>query len=263
MTSNVSLKDVAIGVFTPRMVIDPRWVEDLADDIRRNGQQKPIIVQDQSEPPYPVIDGEHRVYAIKKLGYKSIRAEIRKLSDEEALFLAMRINEMHGLRLDALEEGRQMFVLQKEFGWSEEKLGERYGHKQQWVSDRINLYLRASPELKSNITTRAVMFSQAREIAKLPESEQPTVLEKVVDEELSTKQTKLLTYVLRKADEKEKVEILEKPVRAIAELYSKPDAFEKAVKTSMDKPMVEWIKCPSCGQRLMIDWVERKISGVE
>lgn len=260
MGTDLRLKDLAIGVFTPRMTINQKWVEELAEDIKKNGQQKPIIVQFQPEPPYPVIDGEHRVYAIKTLEYESVRAEIRKLSSEQALFLAMRINEMHGLKLDALEEGRQMFLLQKKFGWSEEKLGERYGHKQQWVSDRIRLYLQASPELESNITARAVMFSQAREIAKLAEEDQPRVLKKVTDERLSAKATRLLTHAFMKADEEEKGEILAKPVGALAEIYEKPETFEEAVKAPMEKPVIQRLECPSCGKKFMVDWNERQIT---
>lgn len=258
-TVMVDLGNLELGAFTPRMIFDEKWIQELAEDIRRNGQQKPIIVQRRPEPPYPVIDGEHRCRAVKRLGADKIRAEVRDVSDEEAEFLAMRVNELHGKRLNDFERGKRLYELQKNHGWTQEKLAEVLGRSQPWVSNRINLYLKSNENLKTAIITRVIDVSKAREIVALPEDGQKQVIEKVVDEGLSTRETKFLTHALNKADEEETTKILTSPVKAIAEIYAKPEAFERGVKAPAEQPMIEWFECPKCGTRLMIDWVERRV----
>jgi len=256
----IDLDTLELGVFTPRMGFDEKWVKELAEDIRRHGQHKPIICRESDKRgTYQVVDGEHRARAIRTLNLKTVRAEVRSLTDEEATFLAMRINELHGKPLSDFERGKQMFQLQKRYGWSQEKLGEMFGRSQPWVSDRINIYLKASTPLRNNIITRVIDVSKAREVAKLSENEQTNVVEKIIDEGLSTKETKLLTHVLLEANKEKRSEILEKPIKAIAETYTEPEAFQEAVKTPMEKPLIQWFDCPGCGRRFMVDWSEREV----
>jgi len=258
-TANLRLKDVKLGIFTPRMAINQKWVQDLAEDIKNNGQQKAVIVQYRPEPPYPVIDGEHRIAALKLLQQPLVRAEIRPLSDEESAFLAMKINEMHGLRLDDLERGKQLYKLQEKFGWTQEKLGKMFGRGQPWVSYRINLYLKTSSELKSNIIARAIMFSQAREIAQLPEEDQPEVVEKVKEAKLTSRTTKVLVQALKDAETPEaKQQILEKPIKSYQNLYEEPEAIKRALAAKPDDVVFQVLTCPICGNKIAIDWNSRE-----
>ena len=53
LTTNLRLKDVALGVFTPRMAINRKWVKDLAEDIKNNrrpGLARTILIN-RDEPP--------------------------------------------------------------------------------------------------------------------------------------------------------------------------------------------------------------------
>lgn len=277
MTTNLRLEDVALGVFTPRMAINQKWVKDLAEDIKNNGQQKAIIVQYQPELPYPLIDGEHRVAALRLLGQPLVRAEVKPVPDEEAAFLAMKINEMHGLRLDDLERGKQLFTLQEKFGWSQEKLGKMYSRSQRWVSDKIGIYVAAAPELKNNVSTRVLTFTHAREIVRLPKEDQAEVVEKVKTRRLSSRKTKALVKALKtvenpvekqlvlkripKLDAKQaealtdilqdkpvekRVEILEKPIE---ELVLDPGLVEPK------ETLIQQFECPcGCGMILWVNW---------
>lgn len=259
LTTNLRLEDVATGVFTPRMAINQKWVKELAGDIKNSGQQKAIIVQYQPDPPYPLIDGEHRVAALKLLGQPLVRAEIRTVSDEEAAFLAMKINEMHGLRLDDFERGKQLYFLQEKHGWDQNKLAGMFGRSQEWVSQRVNLYLRASPELKNNIITRVIMFSQAREIIDLPKEEQAEVVDKLKEAKLPPRATKALVQALKEAETpEEKQRILEKPIESYKELYKEPEALGRALAAKPEEAVFQVLTCPVCGNKVAIDWNSRE-----
>jgi ParB family chromosome partitioning protein len=70
LTANIRLATLETGVFSPRKTFSQRYIDQLAEDIEKEGQLKPIIVRPHPEKPnvYQIVDGEHRVRAFRKLG---------------------------------------------------------------------------------------------------------------------------------------------------------------------------------------------------
>ncbi len=128
LTVNLELEQLEMDVFSPRKAFSEGYIEELAESIEREGQLKPIIVRAHPTRPnvYQVIDGEHRIRALRKLGRSVVRAEVRRLSDEEAYMLAIRVNEMHGKRLEELEEGLHIKRMMEQFGYTPSKLWTRH-----------------------------------------------------------------------------------------------------------------------------------------
>jgi len=156
-TIQLLLDQLELGRFTPRKGINQRYVDELAESLENESQFKPIIVRPhpRKEEIYEVIDGEHRVRALRKLGRTYVRTEIRAINDEDADLLALRVNQMHGRRLDALEEGLHIQKIIEMHCVSQEVLGERLGRSQQWVSQRLKLARDSCDELIEAFTTRA------------------------------------------------------------------------------------------------------------
>jgi len=257
----VELERLELGAFTPRLSFDEAWIRELAEDIERNGQLKPILVRPHPSKQgfYQVVDGEHRVRALKLLGRSTVRAEVRQLSDADAAFLAMRVNELHGKRLSELEEGVHMLRLNRELGWTEQELAERFGRSRQWVSDRIRVAKNMSQDLRECHARGKISVAHAREIVELPADVQPEVVKKVVEEGLSSRQTALLVHALKKAEsEEEKRRVLQSPVKALAEIYEEPEKFAEAA-TSAKEEIVETFTCPGCGRKAVVDWVEKTL----
>jgi len=259
---DVELERLELGAFTPRLSFDESWIRELAEDIERNGQLKPILVRPHPSKPgfYQVVDGEHRVRALKLLGRASVRAEVRQLSDADAFFLAMRVNELHGKRLSELEEGMHMLRLNVELGLTEGEIAERFGRSQPWVSSRMRIARNMSQDLRDYYARNKISVVHAREIVELPKEAQPEVVKKVVEEDLSSRQTALLVHALKRAEsEDEKRRVLQLPVKALAEIYERePEKFAEAV-TSEKEEIVETFTCPGCGRKAIVDWVEKTL----
>lgn len=68
----VELERLELGAFTPRLAFDEGWIKELAEDIKRNGLLKPVIARPHPQKPgfFQVVDGEHRVRALRLLGEK-------------------------------------------------------------------------------------------------------------------------------------------------------------------------------------------------
>jgi len=215
LTTKLRVEELELGVFTPRLQFDTKYVEELAEDIEKNGQQKPIICRPHPEKPnvYEVIDGEHRVRAVKKLGWGLIRAEVKVLSDEEALYLAMRINEMHGKRLDKMEQGLRMLKLNSPpYNWTQEKIGKLFGRSREWVSDRIAVVSRSDESVLKSIGNRLPTLTHAIRVIELPPEEQKEVVDVVAEHKLSTMTTKALVDALKIAETPEEKELVKEKI---------------------------------------------------
>lgn len=293
LTSNVRLEDLELGVFTPRISYDQRYLDELAEDMQMNGQHKPIICTPHPTKPekYIVVDGEYRVRAAKKLGWFTIRAEVRMLTEEEALLLALTINEMHGKRLDTVEEAMHISKMIEKYGYTETEVARKLRKSQSWVSERLGIIKRSAPEVKEHLIARAIKTSHAREIVeKLPPEKQREAVKEVVEHNLSVRATealaealkvaeteeekqkilevipklepkkaKALVETLEKAEPTKRIEILSQPLELYAETYKPIEEFEKAATTPPEKPVIEFFTC-QCGRRYVIDWVSQKIT---
>jgi len=262
LTTNIHIAELELGVFTPRKQFSQSYIDELAESIRREGQLKPILVRlHPSEPDkYQVIDGEHRARALRKLSESVVRAEVRKQSDEEAFFLAMRINQIHGKRLEGIEEGVHIKRMIDLFGYTQGKIAELFRRSQQWVSARLKIVEDSSQELLEAFTNRLVRASIAREIAELPKEEQPQIVEKVADKKLSRRATEALVHAFKAAKTpKEKQLILSKPVEVYAELYKQREALQRSLASQPEQPAYQRLECPcGCGWSVWIQWNERE-----
>ena len=75
LTVNLELEQLETDVFSPRKTFSENCVEELSESIEREGQPKPIIVRVHLTKPnvYQVIDEEHRIRTLRKLGYGLLR----------------------------------------------------------------------------------------------------------------------------------------------------------------------------------------------
>jgi ParB family chromosome partitioning protein len=253
LTTNIRLAMLETGVFSPRKTFSQRYIDELAEDIEKEGQLKPIIVRPHPEKPdvYQVVDGEHRVRAFRKLGRSLIRAEVRPLSDQEVFFLAMRVNQMHGKRLEDLEEGLHIRKMMDKFGYTQTQVAEKFKRTQAWVSYRLRLAERLSPETKEAFITRVIKTSHARELAELPKEDQSAVVARIINERLSFKDTETLVHAIKDNPGK-KEEILAKPINELTPLPRDIQEFEE--EHGPEQPKFEVGQCPQCGAEYVINW---------
>lgn len=89
----------------------------LLADAAESSALPPILVQQRN---HRVIDGMHRLAAAKLRGEKSIKARFVDCADEEALFLAIKSNTLHGLplsRADRISGAKR--ILASHSDWSD------------------------------------------------------------------------------------------------------------------------------------------------
>lgn len=76
-------------------VMPTRLVKKLSAHIERSGRYPPVIVRRHADG-YQIIDGHHRVKALKQLARMEVRCEVWEVDDDEALLLLATLNRLQG-----------------------------------------------------------------------------------------------------------------------------------------------------------------------
>lgn len=69
----------------PFKVVNDEKMEDLVESIRYNGVLTPVIVRPDDEGGYEMISGHRRLYAVNKIGLPTIPANIKEMTDDDAV----------------------------------------------------------------------------------------------------------------------------------------------------------------------------------
>lgn len=133
------------AVNNDRTVFESEGLQALADSIRENGLQMPIVVRpceyDPAYETYEIIAGERRYRAVAYfLEWGNIPAIVRNLSDEEAS--AVMLSENTGRKdLDPVDEAWAYHKRLHNFNWTPDKMAEKAGVTADRVRRRLKLTL--------------------------------------------------------------------------------------------------------------------------
>ena len=185
--SDVSLSEIRLNDYNPN-TMDPSTFRSLLQDMRKGGPGviDPILLRPLEGGGYEVVDGEHRVRAARRLGWKTIRARVQSLTLEEAMEVNYRKNRERG-NLDPLKEGELFSWWQKEKGLTQRQIAEKFGITQSTVSRRIALIERLSPKImprgiKMDVSKLELLVSIDDEKARIE------LARKISDPEVSVRQ---------------------------------------------------------------------------
>lgn len=132
----IDLKSIHLSDFNPRKTIDENALKELAASIQEKGVIQPIVVRHEDEG-YGIVCGERRFRASIIAGQKTIPAIIRKLTDDEALDLAISEN-LQRKDVNPLEEAAAFkFLIEK--GQTIADLACRFGKSEMYVRGRLKL----------------------------------------------------------------------------------------------------------------------------
>ena len=146
----------------PRFEIDSDYV----DELMAVDHWPAVIVTREKM----LVDGFHRFDAAKRRGDEAIEAEVRDISEEEALALAAKLNTTHGKKLSVLELAERIRVLTEEQGWSQRKAATYFKKSQAWISDQVIIAKNLSTTLTSALVT--LTYDSARELSKISKDKQ-------------------------------------------------------------------------------------------
>jgi ParB family chromosome partitioning protein len=178
----------------PRLRMDDTALEGLAASIREHGVLQPILVTETIDG-YQLVAGERRVRASRLAGLERIPAVVRQLADRQQLELAL-VENLQREDLDPIEAARGYRQLIDEFAFTQEDLAARVGRARSTVANTLRL-LDLHQAVQEAVADRRITEGHARALGGLETQAQSRVIETVVDEDLSVRQTEELVRRLR------------------------------------------------------------------
>jgi len=116
-----------------RLVLEDSSIDELAESIRKHGQQVPIMVRPSAQPDrYRIIYGRRRLAAIRKVG-GTVKAIVRTLDDDASLIAQ---GQENNLRLDPSFIEKSLFIKEmQESGYKPGVIQDALGLTRQGVSN--------------------------------------------------------------------------------------------------------------------------------
>lgn len=174
----------------PRSSFHEEALEELADSIRRDGIQEPVIVRRRGDR-VELVTGERRVRAAIMAGLTTVPALIRDVSDADMLRLGV-IENIQREDLNAIELARAYQRLIEEFGWTQEELATQVGKKRASVTNTLRL-LNLPEDVQQQVANGALTMGHARALLALPTPEaQRAASRKIIEKGLSVRDAEKL-----------------------------------------------------------------------
>lgn len=181
------LTELVANQFQPRTVFDGDRIEELAVTIEEHGLLQPIVVRKQGTG-YEIIAGERRYRAVRSLGWETIPAIVKEMTDETTASLAL-IENLQREDLTPIEEAEAYERLLALQDITQEVLARKLGRSQSTIANKLRL-LRLPTDVREALKQRAITERHARALLPLKdEALQVTVLAEILEREWNVKET--------------------------------------------------------------------------
>jgi ParB family chromosome partitioning protein len=165
-------------------------IKELSLSIKSHGLLQPIIVRPLKEG-FEIVAGHRRYLACRLLRWKKILAFIRDLSDLES-FEVQIVENVQRLSLSCIEEGQAFRLFVNNYGWGGvTHLARKIIKSEQYVSSRLQL-LNLPKNIQEHVINGELTVSHALELLSLSEKEQNSVADKIIDKNLSVRETRAI-----------------------------------------------------------------------
>jgi ParB family chromosome partitioning protein len=168
-------------------------LNELRDSIRVQGVIQPVTVRPGKDGRFFLIAGERRMRASTMAGKTTIPAIVRTVSEQQAAEMTV-IENLQRRDLNCIDLARAFIMLSKDFGLTQEQIGQRVGSARETVSNYMRLARLPLP-VQQYLQDGKLEFSHARVLLNLEDpSVQERVAQKAVHEDWSV--DKLEHFVL-------------------------------------------------------------------
>ena len=174
----------------PRKNFDLYDLQRLADSIATAGILVPLSVRKRSDNTVELIDGARRLRAAEMAGIRRIPCFAVYADEPSAACFGIAEN-IQRKALTPFEQAKAIEQLMERYHLSQSEVAIRLGVPATALSEKLRL-LRLSPELRTRITDAGLNERYAKALLRLPDEKQNTVLDRILAEGLTLRQTEAL-----------------------------------------------------------------------
>jgi ParB family chromosome partitioning protein len=194
----IAIDRIRVGKYQPRTKMDETALNELAESIREQGVMQPILVRPVEGGRFEIIAGERRWRAAQRAGLKDVPALVKNVPDNHALAMAL-IENIQREDLNPLEEAVGLQRLIDEFGLTHDAAAKAVGRSRSAVTNLLRLTQLAKPA-QDYLMNGALEMGHARALLALPVAQQTLTAARVVNGQLSVRETERLVATLVKPE---------------------------------------------------------------
>ena len=199
----ISIEKLQPGKYQPRRFFDQDALEALASSIKSQGIIQPIVVREVAGDQFEILAGERRWRASQLAGLKVVPVIFKEMSDQEALAVAL-IENIQRENLNPVETAIALKRLIEEFSLTHQEAGEVIGKSRSSISNTLRL-LELDDAVQQLLAEQRLDMGHARALLALPKKQQAEVAKKVVDGNLTVRETEHLVKMLLSESGKAKI----------------------------------------------------------
>jgi len=183
-----SIKD---NLLQPRTSYDETKLSELISSIKEQGVLQPILVREKEGVGLEVVAGERRLRAARALNLEEVPVIVKKVSDQEALVLAL-VENIQRQELNPIEEAQAFKKLIEDFQFTQDAVAQSVGKDRSTVSNILRL-LKLPEEIQKSIFDGAISEGHARALLSVESlSEQKELFDYTVRRGISVRELERL-----------------------------------------------------------------------
>lgn len=187
-------------------LIYPDAVRSMELSMQTTGQLQPLILL-KNDDGYYIIDGIKRYRAALELGLEELQSLVFEVNMVMAKAMILHYNR-HNSSLSMYEQGLIVRSLVQDHGLTQKEAAKALRQSHSWVCRRLSLVERLLPEVQDALRMGSISVTHCRELVKLPRGNQGPILEVIIKEGLSSRESAIVVEKLLKAKSPQEVEYL-------------------------------------------------------
>jgi ParB family chromosome partitioning protein len=215
--------------YQPRLFFD---VSELKEEIERDGLLSDLVVR-KRDKAYELVDGERRLRALKKLGWKTAPVRVVKLDDSIVRRSVYKVNKV---REDyTVEEEARYFEKLTQEGMTPWEISKELGVDFHWVLAHLNVF-KFPENIQKALWTAQISISHLVALEGVigrSIEESLSIINEIINRKLTLKETKKIIHKQKEKVEEMRIEaakkVLTKVDPKVAKLKNAED-FDKAAK---------------------------------
>lgn len=202
----VKLRMIEANSNQPRKVFDEDSLAELAESIKKYGVIQPIVVR-KVDDHYEIVAGERRWRAAKLAGLKEMPVIIREYTEQEMAEISL-IENLQREDLNPIEEAKAYQTLIATYNLKQEEIAECVSKSRTVITNALRL-LKLGEKIQTMLVEGLISSGHAKVLLSLEdENQQFEVAEKIIDEQLSVRETeKLVRNIMNPKEEKKQAEL--------------------------------------------------------
>ena len=182
----LNISDIISSKNQPRKIFDATALDTLCESIKKYGIIQPLIVRKINDK-YEIVSGERRYRAAKKIGMLTVPALVGEFNDVECMELSL-VENLQNKSLNPLEEGKAYKKILDASSMPIEELEKNTSVSKDRIQEKIKL-LDLDKEVQKSLLKNDISESHAKLLLKLDLTKQNEVLNKIISDKLTVKET--------------------------------------------------------------------------